>query len=284
MRIICPNCEAQYEVPDDAISEDGRDVQCSNCGTTWFQHHPDQDGNAHQDVAELPAAEPAPTEPEPEATPPVEEDSIPETPPPAPPRQELDPAVADILRQEGAREAAARAAEADHIEVQQELGLTPVEDDATRRQREARERLAKIRRESEIPAAPDLAQSEPSTVSEEAAVNSRRELLPDIEEINSTLRSTSDRELAGDDYDPDAPVRTRKKRGFRRGFTYAVLLVAIGALIYAFAPQIADQFPQADPWLSGYVTWVDNMREGLDTRMQGVLKWLDELAAASSQN
>ena len=37
MRLICPNCEAQYEVPDDAIPPGGRDVQCSNCQQTWFQ-------------------------------------------------------------------------------------------------------------------------------------------------------------------------------------------------------------------------------------------------------
>jgi len=37
MRLICPNCEAQYEVPDDAIPPGGRDVQCSNCQQSWFQ-------------------------------------------------------------------------------------------------------------------------------------------------------------------------------------------------------------------------------------------------------
>ncbi|MGB5871974.1 MAG: zinc-ribbon domain-containing protein, partial [Albidovulum sp.] len=37
MRLICPNCDAQYEVEDAVIPDEGRDVQCSNCGTTWFQ-------------------------------------------------------------------------------------------------------------------------------------------------------------------------------------------------------------------------------------------------------
>ncbi|MEO9466630.1 zinc-ribbon domain-containing protein, partial [Sulfitobacter pontiacus] len=41
MRLICPNCDAQYEVPDEVMPSSGRDVQCSNCGQTWFQHHPD---------------------------------------------------------------------------------------------------------------------------------------------------------------------------------------------------------------------------------------------------
>ena len=43
MRLTCPNCGAQYEVPDEVIPEEGRDVQCSNCEKTWFQpKYPDQ--------------------------------------------------------------------------------------------------------------------------------------------------------------------------------------------------------------------------------------------------
>ena len=36
MLIKCPNCNAQYEVPNDIIPATGRDVQCSNCSKTWF--------------------------------------------------------------------------------------------------------------------------------------------------------------------------------------------------------------------------------------------------------
>lgn len=37
MRLICPDCGAQYEVPAHVIPDAGRDVQCSACGNTWFQ-------------------------------------------------------------------------------------------------------------------------------------------------------------------------------------------------------------------------------------------------------
>lgn len=37
MRLICPNCVAQYEVDEDVIPPEGRDVQCANCGHNWFQ-------------------------------------------------------------------------------------------------------------------------------------------------------------------------------------------------------------------------------------------------------
>jgi predicted Zn finger-like uncharacterized protein len=37
MRLICPNCVAQYEVDENVIPAEGRDVQCANCGHIWFQ-------------------------------------------------------------------------------------------------------------------------------------------------------------------------------------------------------------------------------------------------------
>ena len=37
MRLVCPNCDAEYEVDATVIPDTGRDVQCSNCGHAWFQ-------------------------------------------------------------------------------------------------------------------------------------------------------------------------------------------------------------------------------------------------------
>ena len=36
MRLICPNCDAQYEVDASMLPVKGRDVQCSACGKVWF--------------------------------------------------------------------------------------------------------------------------------------------------------------------------------------------------------------------------------------------------------
>ena len=40
MRLLCPKCEAEYEVSDDIIPSEGRDVQCSSCDETWFVKSP----------------------------------------------------------------------------------------------------------------------------------------------------------------------------------------------------------------------------------------------------
>mgnify|MGYP005867412785 CR=1 FL=1 len=93
MRLTCPECGAQYELPETAIPAAGREVQCSNCGAAWFQAPPEQ-GAPDPQVA----PDAAGTEEAPEAA--------------GPPQRRLDPAVADILRAEADRERSARAAEA----------------------------------------------------------------------------------------------------------------------------------------------------------------------------
>ncbi len=61
MRLTCPNCGAQYQVPDEVIPPEGRDVQCSNCGNTWFQASPDApDGLPEAEDAMTPGPPPPP--------------------------------------------------------------------------------------------------------------------------------------------------------------------------------------------------------------------------------
>lgn len=40
MRLTCPNCGAEYQVPDGVIPPGGKHVQCSACHTRWFMHGP----------------------------------------------------------------------------------------------------------------------------------------------------------------------------------------------------------------------------------------------------
>ena len=280
MRLTCPNCGAQYQVPDDVIPPEGRDVQCSNCGNTWFQASPDtpdilpetEDALARDpadtDFAPPPDPEPeAEPEPEPETAPTEDDEAAaaeadtpaPEEPaetPPEPVRQELDSAISEILRQEAEREAELRAAESTGLESQPELGLDDSQpDESAERARQARDRVTRIRGE------------EPEAEAQETKTAMRRELLPDIEEINSTLRA-SDMPAAAEVGDlpigPAAPVR---RGGFLRGFSVALLIGAFLVLCYANAPRIARSLPQADPALSAYVATVDQARYWLDARL-----------------
>lgn len=269
MRLICPNCGAQYEVADDVIPPTGRDVQCSNCGHTWFE----TPGASEAAEAEGPAraAEPAPQAPaappvaapepqwEPEPEPEVEPACEPE-PAPAAARSAISPQIAEILREEAAREEAARRAEvAPALESQPDLGLEQSFDPDDQRTEEARRRMARLRGEP----APVI--GAPMS----AAASARRELLPDIEEINSTLRATSDRSGVG----PAEPAALpeQRRRGFGTGFVTVLLLAAAFAAIYAFAPRIAAAVPQAEPVLTRYVALVDEGRLWLDLKMQAII-------------
>ncbi len=282
MRLICPNCGAQYEVADDVIPEGGRDVQCSNCGHTWFEQPGASEAAELGAIGETPPApqpepEPEPTpEPEPEPTP--EPDPIPEpepiaepTPEPAAPKQrEMDPEVADILRGEAEYEQAARQADENTIETQPDLDLSH-DPDEDRRSREARDRLARLRGEPDVA----IAAAVGATMAQDANAP-RRELLPDIEEINSTLRpDTSANSGNVVDDDIDAPVR---RSGFKRGFTYIVILALLALALYIFAPQISAAVPQVEPALTSYVEWVDGLRIWLDGQMQGLIEGAGDAA------
>lgn len=267
MRLICPNCDAQYEVPDNVMPTSGRDVQCSNCGQTWFQHHPDyppqEDDSGLGDNAPTPDEETAPPSPPPAR------------PTPAPERKQLDPSVADILRQEAEAEKEARQRkQAGMLESQPDLGLEgagmPSEDE---RARLAKARMARLRGEENRPA--------PKTPNE-AALASRRDLLPDIEEINSSLRTGTERRSADPDLE-DATVSPKSKRkgGFRRGFIAVVAIAALLVLAYVFAPQISAAVPQLEPYLSSYVASVNQARISLDSSLQNMLQWLDNKASQS---
>jgi predicted Zn finger-like uncharacterized protein len=45
MKIICPSCQANYEVADQALGANGRNMRCAACGHYWFQKPP-----SHEDA------------------------------------------------------------------------------------------------------------------------------------------------------------------------------------------------------------------------------------------
>ena len=289
MRLICPNCGAQYEVEDDVIPHDGRDVQCSNCGHTWFEG-PD----APSVAAEENEPEPAAPEPEPSATkPPVPdtaptEDAAPNPEPvattepepeiaaevqPAPkantaatPRPPLDSSIADILREEAAREEAARRADTDDgLQSQGDLGLTDPTPVA----------IAKPKPPLQAAADPGQERLDRLRGSPSGAIpvaGARSEMFPDIEEINSSLRSSAER---GPMAMLPAEEEASNRRSGRMGFFSMLILIIILMAIYVYAEPIAQAIPALGDVLSSYVTTVDQARLWLDEKVQALLPTAD---------
>ena len=283
MRITCPNCGAQYEVDDALIPEAGRDVQCSNCGKGWFQTRPEAEAapvaadaieaeaagqdtpDAHDaedrpaeeapleardtTVAHAPAdAEPGMAEPAaelaeedvPQDADPDEDDDSDEEPPALPPvavPRKPDEAVLSVLREEAQREIAQRRQDAGPLESQPDLGLaTPPERRIT------------------PPSAEIVAGAA-------VAASARRDLLPDIDEINSTLRPDVLRG-AGDD-DEITGIEGRR-RGFRLGFGLMLTLAGLLIALYVGADWLVATVPALEPLVIAYVDAANALRDWMD--------------------
>ncbi len=180
-------------------------------------------------------------------------------------RRQLDPAISRILRTEAEYEARQRASESgDSLENQPDLGLdSQPDDEAARRSREARERMARMRGEDAGP--PGTAETgEPV-----AETDLRHNQLPDIEEISSSLRS------AGDGSGPQNALSSvlnepeARRSGFARGFGLVVIITVVLVLLYTNARSIAQSVPQLEPALGAYVAMIDKGRVWLDTTVSG---------------
>ncbi len=281
MRITCPNCGAQYEVDARVIPDMGRDVQCSNCGHTWFQRPQSAVATSVRRVVEDPPVSPGPEAdvpppaPEPaaatrpaEAFPPIPPAdpavapaaARPQAPDPSPAdtpaeaeRPTLDEATRALLREEAEREVQARAAERrPSIETQGDFDL-PASPPAPRA----------IQRSADLSALPQGAGG--SLAAAVAASSSRRDSLPDVESISSGLRG----DPTSDESATDSQTTTAPRRGFGAGLLIPLLFVAAAALVYVLAPTLADSVPSLRAPLAAYVDSVNALRGWIATTLSG---------------
>ena len=247
MRLLCPNCDAEYEVDASVIPDNGRDVQCSNCGHAWFQLPPEIAAEMEAEDA-LYDAPPAPM-----INPAAQAEEL--------PRRGLDESVLAVLREEADRETAARRGDAPQpIETQTEMGLAPQAGSVA-------QRIARMKGvEAEIaPPAP-------------ARPQTRREMLPEIEEINSSLRASSEKRTGDAGAVADTMAAGRGAGGFRTGFVLMLVLAIVVVALYIMAPRIAQQIPGASGAMKTYVAAVDQVRLLLDGLMRSAIGWLRGVA------
>ena len=271
MRLTCPNCGAQYEVPEAVIPTSGRDVQCSNCGDTWFQNHPDHAPAESDERLDDPGVSPDPVA---QHAPP-EQDPVPEPPPPPPEqpaKRGLDPNVADILREEAERERTARAAEtAGAFETQPDLGLSDPKPTEDERSRQARARMERLRGAEPPEADADSEQDTGAPSQDDIDPSSRRNLLPDIEEINSSLSSVGERNDPVPAALPEEMPVPARRGGFRSGFRLALITFVLAAIVYLSAASLAQMIPAAETPLAQYVDAVNAARVQLNDLVARVM-------------
>ena len=218
------------------------------------------------------------------------------------PRRPLDENLLAILREEAEREAAVRRAEGASLETQDEMNLdgpalvaapvaTPVAEPVAG---------TPVAPKKVVPAAvqPRRPQLDFSDLSSEdyddeddqdraadltegpapaakSGQAQRRQRLPDIEEINSSLRASADR--GRDIAAMGSPqIRAEARSGFRTGFTLVMLVAAVAVAIYGFAPRIATAVPALAPLLESYVEIANTARIWLDEQLRMVIERVQE--------
>jgi predicted Zn finger-like uncharacterized protein len=263
MRLVCPNCDAEYEVDAALIPDSGRDVQCSNCGHAWFQSSPTLEAELAAEEALFASAS---SEGAAQKTIPQEDDDEDLSTPPAAaavPARGIDASVMSVLRDEAERETRARAAEAGNLETQDELGLAgrapgvpganPVAD-----------RIARMKGDAEVNTAV-VAQGSRGGMAKSG-------MLPEIETINSTLRAKSERRSGEQSVVADTLSGPEaKKAGFGRGFGLALVLILIGLALYLAAPYLMERFPGSASPLRAYVGYVEGLRGLIDAALQAAI-------------
>ena len=193
-----------------------------------------------------------------------------------PRRRGFDDTVLAVLREEAEREAAVRRAETPPpMEVQTDLGLapSPLPPALPPSVLAARERFSDLSVSPvELPSGNDMA----------ARPASRRELLPDIEGINSTLRASS--VPRGDDTEEEAETNLEAdRRGFRTGLILVFLIAVLLWSAYVVAPRIMAAVPASKPAMQAYVDGVDRARLSVDAALQSAIRSLRSLSGLDGE-
>jgi hypothetical protein len=156
----------------------------------------------------------------------------------------VDDSVLAILREEAEREATARRSEARPLETQPDLGI-----------------------DAAAPVAAAAAAAAAVAADADGRPSARRDLFPDVEEINSTLRP-SEFQVEEPETVEAAPPPPEPRRGFRSGFLTVMAIAMLAAALYIVAPRLGSMVPALEGPLGSYVAAIDGLRLQLDGLMR----------------
>lgn len=271
MRLICPKCEAQYNVADDAIPTGGRDVQCSSCAHTWFQSK--KKSPVSREVSRilstpLPSVRKAQSRDasafdEPQSGKANVGGPKHETAENGPRRRAVDPAVADILRKEAARAQSVTDYSADHAPAPKETNSAATE--------ETRKRIAAVTAEDDNP--------EPgSAAAAVAAAKANPRAIPDMSEINHALRARAEAMGEGGLSELER-LEADRRRGFRRGFMVVLIMIGLFLAPYIYSNELVAYMPELKGYVATYVAVIDQFRLTMDTLVNAAVAVFKSLTA-----
>ena len=269
MRLICPKCAARYEVPEKNVPSDGREVQCSACGHTWFQTcsgRRDSQGLAKDfDTKRIEKA--WDTRPARDSASFEVDGRVNET--TANPLSRLHPTVAEVLKEEARREVAVRKAE--KIETQPKLGAVkaPIgENSSLSGQKSSAEEIFTISAEEKDKETKAFQYRDP-----QRELKSENEKPTDLAGINETNNYSKSKNHKITDKSSRGHVHGQKKIK-RLGLLTGIFTVACFSLIYHFSSDISEFIPRLVIPLNAYVEFVDRYRVVSDQWITSIIIWL----------
>ncbi len=255
--IVCPSCQARYQLPDGSIGAEGRKVSCSSCSHKWRAYAEGAAAAQSAPVAEA-ASEAAPETVAESASmaavaAPGNDSAAPDPPPPA----------------AGDRE--------DQMAAIRQM-LTDLKDNAD------------VAPEPEPVARPEPTAPTPTMrkrVEDDEEVDPLKSRIDGIDKLGRTIKG----EAAQSGYDAAKLRRLherrarklqrsrerRKKSGaFITGFTLMAMVTATMVGLYVLHPQIIASSPRMEPAMTEYVVTVDRYRVELNEKTAEWKAWLTE--------
>jgi predicted Zn finger-like uncharacterized protein len=312
IEIVCPLCQARYQLPEGSIGPEGRKVSCSSCSHKWRAH---AEGMAPAEAASSDESQaPAEAAAAPEAQPSYEAESPaaeaqPSYEAPAPAAAPVDevpaPKAADatpsslgsIAETAGAEAAASIAAVASASVGSAGPGETPPPADGSRDEQMAaiRRMLSDLKEGADAEPEPEPEETRepvvppPSMrVRPEDEDDGRDQLKSRIDELSKSGRTAKGQpEESGYDaaklrrmHDKRAKrlqrsrERRKKSGAFITGFTLVSVVTVIMVGLYVLRPQIIAASPEMAPAMNEYVLTVDRYRVELNAATTEWREWL----------
>ncbi len=183
-------------------------------------------------------------------------------------RKPVDDEVLRVLRSEAEHEQRIRRGEpVDPFQDQSELALAGA---APRQSRRVPTNPRDLPDEDLVPS---------GTIGRRRSGDAGRNVLPDIEEINSTLRASAERPNSVPAYvEVERTLRKlRRAQGFRFGFSAIMAAVSVALFVYVFEDELSDRWPQTAPYIEEFVDTTNHLRAMLDTVIGNVSTRLSTL-------
>ena len=288
MRLVCPNCGARYEVPEQNIPASGRDVQCSACSMTWFQAPANfeksqagaaEEGIEKNEVARLPSNEHLPISDETEGDA-INVVKLPKDENGKLPKHRLHPTLADVLKEEARREAAVRATEALNTQFNPGTKETITPDEVM--QVDLEEGQA-FRSKDRTLNAKTYEFDVVDINIEEKTKEPGNEIVFENENFHPSIHFGEKAQFKKSIDEISLPIRQRS-RAKRLGFLAGLSIVVIFFLVYQQASIITKYLYVLDPFLERYVASVDRMRAISDQWFANGIYWIESRVLFTPEN